>query len=86
MCKADSVALSNALIKYKEMDPSFDGTRECQFLDDLAAKIEDNDVDGFTLVVAEFDKMSRLDNWKTTLLLRVKKRLNSAEQDEEDLC
>jgi alpha-soluble NSF attachment protein len=45
-------------------------------------------VDQFTAVIQEFDSMSRLDQWKTTLLLRAKKRCASREAaggDDEDL-
>ena len=38
--------------------------------------------DAFTAVVQEFDAMSRLDAWKTNLLLKAKKLL---EADEDDL-
>lgn len=37
--------------------------------------MEEGDVDKFTDVVADFDSLTRLDAWKTTLLLRVKKRI-----------
>lgn len=47
---------------------------------------ETGDIQKFTDAVAEFDSMTRLDAWKTQLLLRAKKRLNAvAEGDEEDL-
>ena len=41
------------------------------------------DVDKFTGVIAEYDSMSRLDQWKTTLLLRAKKRC--VEKDDSEL-
>lgn len=51
-------------------------TTDCSFcMQDLADACEEGDVDKFTNTVAEFDNMTRLDGWKTTLLLRVKKRI-----------
>lgn len=44
-------------------------------LQDLADACEEGDTEKFTNSVAEFDSMTRLDPWKTTLLLRVKKRI-----------
>ena len=41
-------------------------------------------MDKFTDAVAEFDSMTRLDAWKTTLLLRAKKRIESRDQEDED--
>ncbi len=45
------------------------------------AAIEENNVEEFTKALKEYDQISRLDNWCTTLLLRVKKTLD----DEPDL-
>lgn len=46
---------------------------------------ETADFDKFTDTIAEFDSMTRLDGWKTTLLLRAKKRIQSRDEvDEED--
>ena len=42
---------------------------------DLADACEEGDTEKFTNAVAEFDNMTRLDAWKSTLLLRVKKRI-----------
>ena len=42
-------------------------------------------MDRFTDAIAEYDSMTRLDKWKTVLLLRAKKRIQARdEQDEED--
>ncbi|MCL7028623.1 hypothetical protein MKW94_011205, partial [Papaver nudicaule] len=85
LCKVDAVAISNALERYEELDPSFSGTREYKFLADLAASVDEEDVQRFTDVVKEFDSMTRLDAWKTTLLLRVKEKLKAKENEEDDL-
>lgn len=53
----------------------------------LADAIDSGDVDAFTTAVAEFDSLTRLDAWKTALLVRVKRKIGSRgdELDEEDL-
>lgn len=84
ICGKDIVAVHNAIEHYQELDPTFSGTRECKFLQDLAASIDERDVVKFTDVVKEFDSMSRLDQWKTTLLLRAKNALK-VKEDEDDL-
>ncbi|KAI3987216.1 hypothetical protein MKX01_031700 [Papaver californicum] len=84
LCKIDVVAVSNALERYEEMDPTFSGTREYKFLADLAASVDEEDVQRFTDVVKEFDSMTRLDAWKTTLLLRVKEKLKDKELEDDD--
>ncbi|KAL5991776.1 Alpha-soluble NSF attachment protein 2 [Asimina triloba] len=61
-------------------------TREIFFLwQDLAAAIDEEDIEKFTNVVKEFDSMTRLDHWKTTLLLRAKTALKAKEEEEDDL-
>ncbi|XP_050151415.1 alpha-soluble NSF attachment protein 2-like [Malus sylvestris] len=85
LCKGDVVAITNALERYQELDPTFSGTREYRFLADIAASIDEEDIAKFTDVVKEFDSMTPLDSWKTTLLLRVKEKLKSKELEEDDL-
>ncbi|KAK4277767.1 hypothetical protein QN277_015715 [Acacia crassicarpa] len=85
LCKADDVAITNALERYQELDPTFSGTREYRLLADIADSVEQEDVGKFTDVVKEFDSMTPLDSWKTTLLLRVKEKLKSKELEEDDL-
>ncbi|XP_010534636.1 PREDICTED: alpha-soluble NSF attachment protein 2-like [Tarenaya hassleriana] len=85
LCKSDVVSISNALEKYQDLDPTFSGTRECKFLTDIASAIDEEDVARFTDVVKEFDSMTPLDSWKTTLLLRVKEKLKAKELEEDDL-
>jgi hypothetical protein len=171
LCRNDPVALSNALDRYQEMDPTFIDTRECKFLQvrdayttgdavdtsedrgracgptgctgkqrdsqytnnssfspgyarvsgrantrcwvlrgtgvlwetiscrkaaplthplahsqELAAATEEGDATAFTNVVAEFDAMSKLDAWKTRVLLTAKRLVTARENGGEDLC
>ncbi|KAJ0101717.1 hypothetical protein Patl1_06714 [Pistacia atlantica] len=85
LCKTDVVAITNALERYQDMDPTFSGTREYRLLADIAASIDEEDIGKFTDVVKEFDSMTPLDSWKTTLLLRVKEKLKAKELEEDDL-
>ena len=48
----------------------------------LSQHLEDADVDAFTEEVKSFDQVSRLDQWYTTILLRVKKQI----PDPNELC
>ncbi|KAE9587742.1 hypothetical protein Lal_00021992 [Lupinus albus] len=85
LCKGDVIAITNALERYQELDPTFSGTREYKFLTDIAAALDEEDIGKFTDVVKEFDSMTPLDSWKTTLLLRVKEKLKAKELEEDDL-
>lgn len=74
MC-IDLLNAQHALVKYEEMCPSFIDSRECKLLKSLIQKLEDEDVDGFIDAVKEYDSISRLDQWYTTILLRIKKSI-----------
>ncbi len=55
-------------------------------LQDLVEAFEAGDAERYTDAIADYDSMTRLDAWKTTLLLRGKKRLQSNDDhDEPDL-
>uniref|UniRef100_A0AAZ3Q9Z1 N-ethylmaleimide-sensitive factor attachment protein, alpha b n=1 Tax=Oncorhynchus tshawytscha TaxID=74940 RepID=A0AAZ3Q9Z1_ONCTS len=71
-----------ALQKYEEMFPAFSDSRECKLLKKLLDACEEQNVDVYTDAVKEYDTISRLDQWLTTMLLRIKKTI---EEDESDL-
>ena len=81
LATGDLVATNRALEKYRDMDPTFPSTREYQLLADLAGAIEAGDQDQFTDKLFQFDQMSKLDKWKTTLLLRVKEGIEEKGED-----
>lgn len=70
-----------AVKKYEEMYPAFSDSRECKLVKSLIEKLEENDADGFTQVIQDYDSISRLDPWFTNILLRIKKA--SFEQEED---
>lgn len=77
----DTVATNRALDSYRDLDPSFTQTREHQLLVDLAEAVEEGDQEKFADKLFQFDQMSKLDKWKTTLLLKVKDNIQSQEED-----
>jgi len=79
LASGDITAAQRALEKYKGMDATFEGTRECKLLEDITAAVDANDVEQFTNVVFEFDSISKLDAWKTTIMLRVKTSIGAVD-------
>lgn len=75
------VASHRALESYVELDNTFASTREFQLLNDLVAAVEAGEQEQFSDKLFQYDQMSKLDKWKTTLLLRVK---NGIEEQGED--
>jgi len=81
LCASDEVGARRALQNYLQWDPSLAGAREERFLQDLMDAVTSGDIEAFTQVVSEYDSISRLDPWKTSMLLRVKNQLRQAEED-----
>ena len=81
LASQDLVATTRSLDMYRDLDPSFGGTREHMLLTDLVAAVQEGDQEAFADKLFQYDQLSKLDKWKTTLLLRVK---GAIEKDEED--
>lgn len=77
----DLVATNRALESYREVDPTFSSQREHQLLVDLVQTIEQGDQEAFADKLFQYDQLSKLDKWKTTLLLRVKNNIEEAVED-----
>lgn len=73
------VKTSQALANYCNMDMAFESSREYQLLKGVVDCIDQGDVDHFTQLVYDYDKLTRLDAWKTAVLLKVKKSMDSDE-------
>lgn len=71
----DLLNAQHAIQKYEEMYPAFTDSREHKLLKNLMQHLEEQNVDGFTDAVKEYDSISRLDQWYTTILLRIKKQV-----------
>jgi alpha-soluble NSF attachment protein len=67
------------LEKYADAHVGFETTREYELLKYIIQSAEEDDVDAFTQHVYDYDKLTKLDNWKTTILLRIKRTLREEE-------
>jgi alpha-soluble NSF attachment protein len=81
LAAGDMVTTNQALEKYRELDPPFTSTREHQLLVDLTQTVEAGDPEAFADKLFQYDQVSKLDKWKTSLLLRIK---NAIEERGED--
>lgn len=61
--------------KYTAQDPSFVSTREAKFINVLIGAVDAGEAETFTGAVYEFDQVVKLDNWKTDLLLKIKRSI-----------
>lgn len=85
LCSQNPDEVKIALDRYDDIDPGFAGSREHKLLLEITDAAELGDQDQFAQSLAEYDAMSRLDPWKTKLLLVAKQKIALAEEEEDDL-
>ncbi|KAK0386520.1 hypothetical protein NLU13_6355 [Sarocladium strictum] len=81
LASGDLIASKRALERYREMDPQFATQRESMLLGDLVDAVEAKSQEQFTDKLFQFDQISKLDKWKTTILVRVKNSIEEADDE-----
>jgi len=76
LAQEDSVGAQRAIERYQDLDCSFSSQRECKLLVTLTKAVVDFDVETFTNTVIEYDSLTKLDSWTTTILLRIKNTIS----------
>ncbi|OJA17616.1 hypothetical protein AZE42_01198 [Rhizopogon vesiculosus] len=66
---------------FKSKDITFSSTRECKFLEDICACVTEGDENAFTAAAFEYDQVTKLDEWKASILMKIKRTL----KDEVDI-
>lgn len=66
------------LERFNDMDVHFPDSYESKLIAKLAKAVEETDLPGFTTALRDYDNISKLDNWKTTIFLRIKSQLEKA--------
>jgi len=69
----ETVLVRRNMTRYATQDPGFPSTREAKFVTALADAVDQGDQEQYTAAVFDYDQMTKLDNWKTGILLKVKK-------------
>jgi len=84
LAQGDTVGAEKAIERYNDMDVSFSQTREGKFIEEIVASVRDVNVEDFTNAVVEFDSISKLDSWKTSILLKIKQAVKQEDGGGED--
>jgi len=79
----DLITSQKAVERFEVADPGFTQSRECKLLKALLSAVEKKDAEEFSTVLLEYDNISKLDAWKTKLLLKIKKTIMPPEDEEE---
>ncbi|CDU18791.1 alpha-soluble NSF attachment protein, putative [Plasmodium yoelii] len=72
----DIVNAKISIEKYSLNDPRFASSRERKFLDNIIDAITEQNIEYFEEVVHEYDRVTKLDNWKIYFLYNIKSKLN----------
>ncbi|CCK71029.1 alpha-soluble NSF attachment protein SEC17 KNAG_0F03670 [Huiozyma naganishii CBS 8797] len=81
LAATDSVAARRTLQEGQQEDPNFADSREFTLLQNLVEAYDENDTERLSSVAFDYDKFSKLDKWKTTILLKIKETIAKAEDD-----
>jgi len=75
LAMGDTVTAKRSMTAYSSKDTTFTSTREAKFIRALTEAVEADDSESFTGAVVEFDHVTKLDNWKTSILLKIKRTI-----------
>lgn len=83
----DAVQARQKQVQFADLDFSFPGSRENDFATQLiAAMDEEGSTEAFAEACADYDRVTPLDTWKTTVLLRAKRHIvDGGDEDDPDL-
>jgi alpha-soluble NSF attachment protein len=80
----DAVGAEQALAKYEGVDYTFGESREGKFARQLVECVAGMDVESFATACFEYDRISKLDPWKTSMLVKVKRSIQDDDGTGED--
>lgn len=81
LCIGDAVGSRRALEQYGSMDATFVESREGKLLEAIVTSAEEGNVEAFTDALYNYDSISKLDDWKTSMLLKVKNSIKDMDDD-----
>lgn len=80
----DAIAAQQATDRYQTLDYTFGSAREGKFASQLIECVEGFDAEGFATACYEYDRVSKLDPWKTSILVKVKRTIDDDAGDDDD--
>mmetsp|Transcript_5276 Transcript_5276/g.11978 ORF Transcript_5276/g.11978 Transcript_5276/m.11978 type:complete len:317 (-) Transcript_5276:284-1234(-) len=81
LANADSIGAAQALGRFDNLDYTFADSREGKFAKQLVECVDQYDPEGFATSCFEFDRISKLDPWKTSMLVKVKRSIEDSTGD-----
>lgn len=82
--KGDVDEVENKLFQYQSSYPALEGSREEKFVLQLIVAVRELSLDAFQDAVYDYDRVSKLDDWQSGLLIAVKNAVRSGGDVDED--
>jgi alpha-soluble NSF attachment protein len=84
LANEDSVGAEQAMSRFSSLDFTFGESREGKFAGSLIECVENFDSAGFATACFEFDRITKLDPWKTSILVKIKNSIDGVAGGGED--
>lgn len=84
LANSDAIGAEQALDRYEGVDYTFAESREGKFSRQLVECVNGYDAEGFATACFEYDRISKLDPWKTSILVKVKRSIADDGDNEDD--
>lgn len=81
---SDAIAAQQALERYEGIDYTFTESREGKLCRQLVECVDGYDAEGFATACFEYDRISKLDPWKTSMLVKIKRGISDDAGDDDD--
>jgi alpha-soluble NSF attachment protein len=79
LAMGDPIGSRQIVQRYMEEGVKFPQTRECQLLNQILDAWDHQDTDAFTDAVYQFGQITKLDKWKTNILLKIKNSIKEGD-------
>ena len=83
-CCGDDVGAEQAGAKYESLDYTFGDSREGKFANSLIEAVKGYDAEEFSTACFEYDRISKLNPWQTSILVKVKRSIDDGGGDGDD--
>mmetsp|Transcript_2052 Transcript_2052/g.4432 ORF Transcript_2052/g.4432 Transcript_2052/m.4432 type:complete len:314 (-) Transcript_2052:215-1156(-) len=84
LANGDDVGAEQAGAKYESLDYTFGDSREGKFANALIEAVKGYDVEEFSTACYDFDRISKLNPWQTSILVKVKRGIDEGGGGDDD--
>mmetsp|Transcript_10536 Transcript_10536/g.24969 ORF Transcript_10536/g.24969 Transcript_10536/m.24969 type:complete len:314 (-) Transcript_10536:485-1426(-) len=84
LASGDDVGADQANAKYESLDYTFSESREGKLALELTEAVKGFDVEGFSTSCFEYDRISKLNPWQTSILVKVKRSIDEGGDGDDD--